>query len=279
MNAGAVQTLLILGGNPVYDAPADLRFADALRKVRLRAHLSMYFNETSGLSQWHIPEAHYLESWSDARAHDGTVTIMQPLIAPLYNGVTAHQMLSILLNKSDATPHEIVKGYWASQGGGGDFNARWQQALHDGMVADTANLAGPAGAGSPSGAAAQAGAAPAAVPQGSFEIVFRPDPAVWDGTFSNNAWLQEMPKPQNKMTWDNAVWVSPATAQRLELATQDVVEIEHRGLKATGPVWVLPGHADDSITVHSGMGACAGRVWQPGRDSMRTPCERRTLRG
>jgi MoCo/4Fe-4S cofactor protein with predicted Tat translocation signal len=154
INAGRVQTLVILGGNPVYDAPADLQFAEALRKVRLRAHLSMYFNETSGLCQWHVPEAHYLESWSDARAYDGTVTIIQPLIAPLYNGVTAHQVLSVLLNEPDASPNRIVKDYWATQARGADFNVWWQQALHDGVVGGT----GPVAAAGPL-AAAGAGAA------------------------------------------------------------------------------------------------------------------------
>ena len=255
MNAGRVQTLLMLGGNPVYDAPADLDFASALRKIKLRAHLSSYFNETSALCQWHIPEAHYLESWGDVRSHDGTATIIQPLIAPLYNGLAAVQILAVLGNKADASPHDVVKGYWSSQAGSGDFNAWWQKTLHDGIV--------PSGVVPALAAAAPVAGSnvPAAVPQGTLEIVFRPDPAVWDGAFSNNSWLQELPKPQNKMVWDNAAWVSPATASRLGLETGDVVELTYKDRRANAPVWIMPGHADNSVTVHFGYGRTrAGRV-------------------
>ena len=254
LNAGRVETLLILGGNPVYDAPADLGFTDALKKVKLRAHFGMYFNETSAWCQWHVPEAHYLESWSDARAHDGTVTILQPLIEPLYAGVTAHQVLNVLLNKVDVTPHDVVKTYWSGQAGAGNFNVWWQRVLNDGVVPNTAAATSDS-PGLPAGAPM-----PPVVPQG-IEIVFRPDPAIWDGSFSNNGWMQEMPKPQNKMTWDNAVWISPRTAESLKVQSEDMVEIEYQGRKVEGPIWVLPGHADDSITVHLGFGRTrAGRV-------------------
>jgi MoCo/4Fe-4S cofactor protein with predicted Tat translocation signal len=255
MNAGKVQTLLILGGNPVYDAAADLGFAVALKKVKLRAHLSSYYNETSAWCQWHVPEAHYLETWSDVRAHDGTVTILQPLISPLYGGVNAHQIVSILLNKVDVAPHDLVKSYWSGQADGSNFNNWWQRALNDGVVPNTA------AATSDNPRLPANSSVPPAVPAGTIEIVFRPDPGVWDGSFSNNGWMQEMPKPQNKMTWDNALWISPATSERLKLTTSDVVEIEYRGRKVQAPVWVLPGHADDSVTVHLGFGRTrAGRV-------------------
>ncbi len=255
MKAGRVETLLILGGNPVYDAPADLGFADAIRKVKLRAHLSQAFNETAAYCQWHLPEAHYLESWSDTRAHDGTVTILQPLIQPLYGGISAHQILAILVSQADASTHDLVKNYWSGQAGRGNFSAWWQQVLNDGVVPNSAS-ATTANPGLPAGAPL-----PPAIPQGSLEIVFRPDPAIWDGSFANNGWMQEMPKPQNKMTWDNAVWISPATAEAQKLQTADMVEIEYQGRKVEGPVWIQPGHANDSITVHLGYGRTrAGRV-------------------
>lgn len=257
MNSGQVQTLLILGGNPVYDAPADLNFREALKnkQLKFRAHLGMYFNETSAWCQWHLPEAHYLESWSDARAYDGTATVIQPLIEPLYGGVSAHQVLNVLLNKADATPHDLVKNNWSSQAGPSNFSAWWQRVLNDGVVPDTASPTS-GNPGIPAGLAM-----PAPVPSGTLEIVFRPDPTVWDGSFSNNGWMQELPKPQNTMTWDNAVWISPRTAQSLKVENEDVVEIEYRGRKVQGPIWVLPGHADDSITVHLGFGRTrAGNV-------------------
>ncbi len=248
MNAGRVETLLIVGCNPVYDAPTDLGFADALKKVKLRAHVNSFFDETSAYCQWHVPQAHFLEAWSDTRAYDGTTTIIQPLIAPLYGGVVEHQIISILLNQTNVTPHDVIKSYWQAHAGTGNFEDWWQRTLNDGVVPNSAAQLSAA----PSLPAAP-NAAPA-IPAGTLEIVFRPDPATWDGAFSNNSWMQEMPKPQNKMTWDNAAWISPSTAQRLGLNTKDVVEIEYKGRRVRAPLWVLPGHADDSVTVHFGYG-------------------------
>ena len=253
MRGGAVEALLILGGNPVYDAPADFHFLDALKNVFFRAHLGLYANETAAWCHWHVPEAHYLESWSDARAYDGTVSLVQPLIAPIYGGKTPHEILNLLNNQADRSVHDTVHDYWQSQHKSKDFDDFWQISLHDGVVAETAlpQMAPPA----------------AKVPDRSpvvatgLEIVFRPDPAIGDGTMSNNAWLQEMPKPQNKMTWDNAVWLSPKSAQHYGVTTGDVIEIAVRGLKVDGPVWIMPGHADESITVHFGYGRTrAGKI-------------------
>jgi len=253
MNSGAVTTLLILGGNPVYDAPADLQFLAALKKVKFRAHLSLHQNETAEWCHWHVPQAHYLESWSDARAYDGTASIVQPLIAPLYDGKSAHDVFNVLLNRADQTAHQTVRDYWSTQHKGADFDDFWQISLHDGVIAGTAFPEKPA----PSAKIPEAAATAAT----GLEIVFRPDPAVGDGAMSNNAWLQEMPKPQNKMTWDNAVWVSPKSAEHYGVTTGDVIEIQAAGRKIQGPVWVLPGHADESMTVHLGYGRTrAGRI-------------------
>ncbi|MGA3185602.1 MAG: TAT-variant-translocated molybdopterin oxidoreductase [Bryobacteraceae bacterium] len=253
MRSGAVETLLILGGNPVYDAPADFNFLDALKQVRLRAHLGLYDNETAAWCHWHVPEAHYLESWSDSRAYDGTVSLVQPLIAPIYGGKTPHEILNLLNNHADQSAHDTLRNYWQTQHKGQDFDDFWQISLHDGVVAGTSS-------GEITPGPAKVPDAGKTIPAG-LEIVFRPDPAIGDGAMSNNAWLQEMPKPQNKMTWDNAVWISPKSAQRYGVATGDVIEIDLRGNKVDGPVWIMPGHADESITIHFGYGRTrAGKV-------------------
>jgi MoCo/4Fe-4S cofactor protein with predicted Tat translocation signal len=253
---GAVETLLILGGNPVYDAPSDLDFLDALKRVKLRAHLGLYSNETAEWCHWHIPEAHYLESWADARAYDGTVSIVQPLITPLYGGKTAYEVLNVLANRGDQSAHDSVQAYWRGQHPGKDFEDFWQVTLHNGVMAGTAfPEKTPPRAQIPNSIAARNAST------SSLEIVFRPDPSVGDGLLSNNAWLQEMPKPQNKMTWDNAVWISPKSAERHGVTTGDVVELALSGRKIEGPVWIMPGQADESLTVHFGYGRTrAGKV-------------------
>jgi MoCo/4Fe-4S cofactor protein with predicted Tat translocation signal len=267
MKAGRVEVLVVLGSNPVYSAPADLDFASAMDRVKLRVHLGLYADETAALSHWHIPEAHPLEAWSDARAYDGTATIMQPLIAPLYEPArSAHEVLAALTSKPDRKGHDIVKDFWRTQFGA-DFEARWRRALHDGVVAGwTPAAAGTGAAPAVAGAASAAAAAPAAAPRpspsaGALEIVFRPDPTIQDGRYANLGWLQELPKPITKLTWDNAALISPATAERLGVANNQVVELRYRGRTVKAPVWTLPGQADDTVTVHLGYGRTrAGRV-------------------
>jgi len=259
MEAGRVDTLVILGGNPVYSAPADLRFAHRLSRVPFRAHLSLYQDETSTLCHWHIPEAHFLESWSDARAYDGTASIIQPLIAPLYGGRSAHELVGALLGEPGRSGHDIARDYWKDQEIAADFERFWRNALHDGFIPGTAfaekrvtlRRVREWGGTSPSPSSSSDG----------LEIVFRPDPTVWDGRFANNGWLQELPKPLSKLTWDNTVMMSPSTAERLGLGNEDVVELSFQGREVRGPVWIMPGHADESVTVHLGYGRTrAGRV-------------------
>ncbi len=253
MQAGAVETLLILGGNPAYTAPADVPFSEALNKVPFRAHLSLYGDETSALCHWHLPEAHYLESWGDGRAYDGTVSIQQPLITPLYNGRSPHEILSVLLGEPKAA-YDIVREHWRQQRPSDDFEAFWRTALHGGLIADSAL---------PARVPALKADLPAASPTGSaadFEIAFRPDPAVWDGRFGNNGWLQELPKPLTKLTWDNAALISPADAERLGVVNEDVVELTCQSRRVKAPVWILPGQADRTVTLHLGYGR-----WRAGR--------------
>ena len=296
MAAGEVDTLLIIGGNPVYTAPADLEFGDQMHKVRMRVHLSLHANETSAISHWQIPEAHFLEAWSDARAFDGTVSIVQPLIAPLYGGRSAHEVLATLSDRPERTGYQIVREYWQRRMGASgatgatgatsasgaptsvaqdfspansDFEKFWRRTVHDGVMADTAL---PTRSISPAGPIAAFGATPSA--SSGIEIAFRPDPTILDGRFNNNGWLQELPKPLTHLTWDNAVLVSPATMERIGgRASADftggergqihgsVVEIRYRGRAVQGTMFAVAGHPDDAATLHLGYGrARTGRV-------------------
>ncbi|HEY0006953.1 MAG TPA: TAT-variant-translocated molybdopterin oxidoreductase [Pyrinomonadaceae bacterium] len=314
MNSGAAQLLVILGGNPVYNAPVDFNFTEALKKVPLRVHLSLYKDETSELCHWHIPESHYLETWSDTRAYDGTVSIIQPLIEPLYDSRSAHEMLAIFTGQSDIKPYDMLRNFWQSQMGGGgahqsstggaaqtttganqpttssnqstttggqttsggnrpiinapmlnattDFEQAWRKMVHDGIVPNTAlvpkqvALKGDWASQLPS--LSQSGSA------NSYDILFRTDPSIYDGRFANNGWLQELPKPLTKLTWDNAALISPATARRLGIGNRvgskggdwqaDMVHLSYQGRTLTMPVWILPGQSDNTVTVHLGYG-------------------------
>ncbi|MDX2032933.1 MAG: TAT-variant-translocated molybdopterin oxidoreductase [Blastocatellia bacterium] len=265
MNAGKVEVLVMLGGNPVYNAPlfaGGQTFLDAMKKVGLRVHTSLYNDETSVNCHWHVAEAHYLEAWSDARAIDGTVSIVQPLIQPLYEGKSIHELLGAMLNQTGKSGYDIVRDTWRAQLGAG-FEAAWQRALHDGVVAGTALPAKTVAL----KADWAAGLKPAAV--GKHEVVFRLDPNVHDGRFANNSWLQEVPKPIHKITWDNYAIVSAKTAEELGLAPADeiqaakakLIEIKNEGRSLQVPVWVQPGHPDNSVTIYLGYGRTrAGNV-------------------
>ena len=249
----------MLGGNPVYDAPGDFRFGDALKKVAFTARLGLYEDETSALCQWHIPQAHSLEAWSDARAWDGTATIIQPLIAPLYGGKSAHDMLIGLSQTPGRAAYDVVRETWrlAAAGTGAlDADQFWRTAVHDGVVAGTAFPVRTVAAGDVFAAIGRP--APAA---SGLELVLRADPTVHDGCFANLGWLQELPKPFTKLTWDNTVQLSPATASRLGIRNEDVVEVAAAGRTVKGPAWIVPGQADDTVAVHLGYGRTrAGRV-------------------
>jgi MoCo/4Fe-4S cofactor protein with predicted Tat translocation signal len=249
MRAGKVDILIIMGGNPAYDAPADLGFADALRNtnIPLRVHLGLYQNETAELCQWHVNEAHYLEAWGDTRAYDGTVSIMQPLTAPLYNGKSANELTALLAGQVDANGHDLVRGYWQKQRPAADFESFWRKSLHDGWVEGTTYQ--PKSAAVKNDNFGWKWATDTAI-----EINFRRDPSIYDGQFSNNGWLQELPKPMTKVTWDNPVLIGPAMAARMGLKTEDMVELELNGKKVTAPIWIQAGHPDNSVTVFLGYG-------------------------
>jgi MoCo/4Fe-4S cofactor protein with predicted Tat translocation signal len=393
MEAGRVQMLLIVGeSNPVYTAPADLNFADAMVKVALRMHSGLFVDETATLCHWHVPVAHYLEAWSDARSFDGTVTIVQPLIQPMYGGKSVHEVIATLSDRPERNGYDIVREYWmanapagalatgatgaagsagvasapaqsapgersvplggapaapgarqatpsvppaatsgaqagtgargsqpseqnvaatvaaqtapppmtAEQRAAAQFERAWRKWLHDGFVPGTgfsgstiapvapgtqagagserevgvgvpraiatpvATIA-PAASGAPvapgSRTAPSASVAPPAPVAPAFEVNFRRDPTVYDGRFANNGWLQELPKPVTKLTWDNAALIAPGTAERLDLSNGDIIEVRHDGRRLRLPVFINPGHAQDSVTVTLGYGRTrAGRV-------------------
>ncbi|MEY2393790.1 MAG: hypothetical protein QOF94_135 [Acidobacteriaceae bacterium] len=258
INAGKVDALVILGGNPAYDAPADLDFANVLKngRIPLRVHLGLYQNETAELCQWHVNQAHELEAWGDARAYDGTVSIIQPLIAPLYNGKSALEFVALLSGQADATGYDLTRSYWQKQHADADFEQFWRKSLHDGWIEGTAF--------EPKSVTAKAANFTPASTDATgnpIELNIRRDPTIYDGQFSNNGWLQELPKPMTKLTWDNAVLMGPKMAERLQIKVEDVVELELNGKKVTGPVWIQAGHPDNSVTVTLGYGRRrAGRV-------------------
>jgi MoCo/4Fe-4S cofactor protein with predicted Tat translocation signal len=256
IESGKVDLLVILGGNPAYDAPADLDFANLLKsnKAPLRVHLGFYQNETAELCQWHVNQAHELEIWGDARAYDGTVSIIQPLIAPLYNGKSAVEFVALLTGQFDATGYDLVRAYWQKQHSSADFEAFWRKSLHDGWIEGTAVPAKSLTAQLPG----MIGGRPK---EGEIVLNIRRDPTIYDGQFSNNGWLQELPKPMTKLVWDNAILIGPKMAERLQIKVEDVVELELNGKKVIGPVWVQAGHPDNSVTVTLGYGRTrAGRV-------------------
>lgn len=269
INSGAVDMLIIAGGNPAYDAPSDFKFSEAMEKVALRVHYSLFYEETSELCHWHVPETHYLESWSDARSFDGTASIVQPLIAPLYYGKTIHELFSSFSDQKDRSSYETVRAFWQSQNNSPDFENFWRKALHDGVIAGSAFTAK-----TPPTIKADAFTSTSELKAGELEIVFPPDPSVFDGRFANNGWLQELPKPLTKITWDNALLMSPATAQRLGVSrtfnyyggerggnTVDMVEISYQGQTLKAAAWIVPGHSNGSVTLHLGYGRKnAGRV-------------------
>lgn len=252
MAQGAIETLVILGGNPVFDAPADAKFADALAKVPASAHLSLHDDETSKATTWHLNGAHLFETWGDTRAQDGTLSVVQPLIAPLFDGKTATQVLEALLGGTRGA-YAIVTETWNAQGLGGN----WRTALHDGLLAGSAYPAE-----TPAAAPGDLAAALATVGQGQgLELTFFPDAHAWDGRFANNGWLNEMPDQMTKVTWGNGVLVSPTTAKELGLKDGDTVELSVGGRTATFATVVQPGQADGSIAVPVGGGrAFQGRV-------------------
>jgi len=254
LNAGKVDWLVMLNSNPVYDAPADLNFLSAMLKAKTSVHLGSHVDETGLEAIWHVPAAHYLESWSDVRSYDGTVSIIQPLIEPLYGGHSAHAFFQAMSDEPTLSAYEAVRETHKSAIKG-DFDLGWRKALHSGWIDGTATATGGA-------MGAIAGTkVPAPAAKDAFEIIFRPDPNIYDGRYSNVGWLQELPKPVTNLSWDNAALVSGATLTKLNVEEGDIVELTANGRKVKAPIMVAPGHPDNSATVYLGYGrSAAGRV-------------------
>ena len=250
MKGGAVDTLVILGGNPVFDAPADLDFASAMAKVPHTIALGHTVDETSSGAEWHIPSAHYLESWGDARAVGGTLSVVQPLILPLFGGRTPVEVLAVMVGDKDRPGYDIVRETWKPILGEADFDKKWNRVLHDGLLAGS-ELAEVAPAARGEALAALAGAAGS--PSG-LEIVFVPSASLHDGRFANNAWLQELPDPLTKLVWDNPALVSQKTAEMLGLENTALVRVDYAGRSLELPIWILPGMADGVVALTLGYG-------------------------
>jgi molybdopterin-containing oxidoreductase family iron-sulfur binding subunit len=254
MKSGKVETLLILGGNPVFDAPADVDFGGALPKVEFTAHLTQVANETTAASMWHLPQSHYLESWDDAVASDGTRAVIQPLIAPLFPSVTSAELIDLMIGNG-RKGYEIVRAAWQQSFATG-FEASWRKLLHDGCELPTPPSQVPAL--KPVSLVEAVRALPPEKP--GIEVTFHPDSHTWDGRFANVGWMQEMPDQMTKETWGNAAQVSPATATKLGIGDGDVVEIAVGGKSIRIPAIVAPGQAEDSIAVTVGQGRTTGTV-------------------
>jgi Fe-S-cluster-containing dehydrogenase component len=256
MTSGKVDTLFIFGANPIYDAPADLDFAAALHRVPFSVSLALYDDETALASTWRLPATHEYETWGDARAFDGTVTIQQPQARPLYGGRSAQQVLAVLGNQP-SDDYTLLRNYWqqrAQHENRGAFESFWFQAVQVGVVPNTAEKPITA---APRGEAVSGLPTPAPRPS-AVQALFRPDEGNRDGRYADIPWLLEMPRTFTRLTWDNAALVAPSTAKRLGLDTHDVVALSVNQTTLKAPVYVLPGQAPDCITLPLGWGRAAG---------------------
>ncbi|MGY3443613.1 MULTISPECIES: TAT-variant-translocated molybdopterin oxidoreductase [unclassified Bradyrhizobium] len=251
IDAGKVHSLIVIDCNAAYSAPGELKAAEALQRVRTSLHLGLQRDETGTLCEWQLPMAHALESWSDARAVDGTTTIIQPVIAPFYDVRTIHQIIAMLLGEIDPASDAAVRETWRARFGD-TYSTRWKQALHNGFVQGAASFVD---------ARPASGTVTAPLPHGEIDIVFRPDPTIWDGQYANIGWLQELPKPLTTVTWSNIVAIAPDLARRIPVANGDHVEVRIGERSVTGPVWIMPGQAGNTVALYLGYGRTrAGRV-------------------
>lgn len=244
----SVEMLLILGGNPAYTAPSDIPINQLIKTVPFTIHSSLFVDETSKDILWHIPQNHFLEIFSDSKASDGTISMIQPSIYPLYNGKSHHQLLELFLENSDTNDYDIVRNYWKKQWIGINFEKTWRQSIHDGVVQNSKhstinpNLK------------INFNWENIQIYTDRIQLAILPDPNIWDGQFSNNGWLQELPKPLTKLCWDNAAWISPKMAEQFQLSNGDLIQIDANHHQAKLPVWIVPTHGENSITLFMGYG-------------------------
>ncbi len=260
MQRGEVTGLFILGSNPVYSAPADLSFAKQLSKVPFTVHHGGHVDETAELCAWHLPESHWLETWADLRAFDGTVTILQPLIEPLFDTRSGLEILRMVSDKAGDQAYDIVRETWKQEAGESDFDLRWNRWLNAGVIDGDAR---PPVAAPPSGAAFPILTRPEADELPT--LIIQPDPTMLDGRWSNNAWLQELPKPMTHLVWDNAALISPDFASRLGVASGDMLALSIGPSSVEAAAWIMPGQARDCVTLSLGYGRTAAGVVGSGR--------------
>jgi len=251
IEARRVSALFVLGANPVYQSPGDIPFAAIYAKVPLRVHGGLHTDETAAISNWHVPLPHALEDWSDARSPDGLATIVQPVVRPMYDSRSLHEIFAALTADQASFAREIVRQTWTGQLG--DDRA-WADALKTGFVEGQSLDEGQSLP--PQGLSLAEGLS---LPKdGEVEIAIRPDPTIHDGSFANNGWLQELPKPLFKTTWENVVAVSPRLAAEMNIESGDVLRVESGGRSVEGPAWVLPGQPKRVVTLYLGYGRKRG---------------------
>jgi Fe-S-cluster-containing dehydrogenase component len=254
LDQGEVDSVIIAGCNPGYDAPSEFAFSKAIAKAQFRVHLGLYADETSALCDWHIPESHALESWSDLAAPNGAASPVQPLIQPLFDSRTLHHILAAWLGQFDASPYDLVRQTWKAKAADGDFESWWREALTDGVM--------PGGA--PASVAGLTATLPKVAPPSkppSLSLAVRPDPCLYDGAFANNAWLQELPKPLTKEVWGNSIGISPNDARELGVADGEMIRLAANGRSLEAPVRIQPGHAKGVLSLTLGYGRTrAGRI-------------------
>lgn len=260
MKGKSISTLVILGGNPVYNAPVDLEFKSALKSVEHTVHISSSVDETSRNVEWHLPQSHFLESWGDARSIDGSLSVIQPMIEPLFGGHSTIELLNVLITGESVRGHDLVQETWREIVKESDFNSSWRRVLHDGLLENETELNIKPSI-NKDAVANLIDSNPFPTDKAdakNLEVVFQADPSVYDGKYANNGWLQELPDPITKLMWDNAAIMSPRTAKEMGVETQDVVRLTYRGRSLNMAVHVLPGQADYSITLPLGYGRTAG---------------------
>lgn len=253
LNSEKVDVLFMVDVNPVFDAPADWKFAEAMAKAKLKVRLGLHENETGMLVDWHLPMTHSLESWGDARAFDGSVSVIQPLIAPLHDGRSALEFISSLSGRLKSG-YDLLRDYWRTAGLGADYEKAWRIFVHDGILKGSASA--------PVAAAVTLNPSSLTPPKvgSTLEFNFRPDPSIYDGRYANNGWLQELPNPLSKLTWDNVLMISPSKAKELAVGDDDLVEIRSKTGNVKAVVFVQPGHPANTATISLGYGRTAGGV-------------------
>ena len=258
-----IATLIILGGNPVYNSPGDINFSAAMNNVEKTIHLSAHVDETSSKATWHIPELHFLESWGDVRAEDGTLSVVQPLIEPLYGGSSVIEMLSLIVKGKNLKAYDEVRQTWGALLSKNDFENQWRRVLHDGLLENTAftPVALSLDSDKINKAVKEFGPKPQEITPDKMEVVFSESYALFDGRYANNGWLQEFPHPVTKVAWDNMILISPKTAEDFKVKTGDLVYLAVNGRQIKAPAFILPGQADNCLTLDLGYGRTkAGRV-------------------